>query len=632
MQTSRPERPGFKAKVLQWSVILLGSGLTLFQLYTGLYGTYVSQIQGAIHVGLAVSLVFMLFPFSPGADARRRPSWLDFMLALVALAVNTYIIFNYDRLVTRALIIGYSETDFLVALTGIVLVLEATRRCVGLPIVLIAIVAILYSVYGNFAPVFAHPGISWERMVTDAYLTTSGVFGTPIQVSSTYIYLFLLFGVILVKTNIGEFFGDLAFLATGRFTGGTAKAAVFASALQGMVSGSSISNTVASGSFTIPMMKRAGFKPEFAGATEASASTGGQIMPPVMGAAAFIMAAYTGVAYNDIMVMAAVPALLYFIGVFAAVHFFAAKMKIGGLSRQELPDSREIRKNLHLIIPLVAIVGCLLIGRTATFAAFTGIIAALLVSIVRKKTRLSLKELLSLGEEGARTALPVIAACATAGIIAGTVTKTGLGAGISKDVLALSGGAFLPVLLLTMLASFVLGMGLPTTANYIVTASIAAPILVNNFDIPVISAHLFVFYFGVLADITPPVCLAAYAAAGIAKANPMKTGLYAFVIAISGFIVPFVIVTQPAMILVDATVTSFLTALLTTIAGLIFVSAGLMGYFLRPLGLIGRAVFIFSGILAIVPDLWLSAIGIGIVAVHEIAGHLRASHSATGST
>lgn len=628
MQTVATERFGIKVAVLQWSVILLGSGLTLFQLYTGFYGTYVSLIQGAIHVGVAVSLVFMLYPFAPGVDARRRPSWLDFQLALVALGVSAYIILNYDRLVTRALIIGYSETDFFVALTGILLVLEATRRSVGLPIVLIAIGAILYSVYGNHSPVFAHPGISWERMITDAYLTTSGVFGTPIQVSSTYIYLFLLFGVILVETNIGEFFGDLAFLATGRYTGGTAKAAVFASALQGMVSGSSISNTVASGSFTIPMMKRAGFKPEFAGATEAAASTGGQIMPPVMGAAAFIMAAYTGVAYNDIMVMAAVPALLYFTGVFAAVHFFAAKQKIGGLSRQDLPETREIRKSLHLLVPLIAIVGCLLLGRTATFAAFTGIIAALLVSMLQTKTRLRLKDILLLGEQGAKTALPVIAACATAGIIAGTVTKTGLGAGISKDVLALSGGAFLPVLLLTMLASFVLGMGLPTTANYIVTASIAAPILVNNFDIPVISAHLFVFYFGVLADITPPVCLAAYAAAGIAGANPMKTGLYAFGIAISGFIVPFVIVIHPAIILIDATVFGFLTALLTTIIGLIFVSAGLMGYFLRRLGPIGRAVFIVAGVLVIVPELWLSAAAMMMVVLHEVTSRLRATRGA----
>jgi TRAP transporter 4TM/12TM fusion protein len=600
---------GVLGTAIRWSVVAFGSLLTLFQLYTGYFGTYVSLVQGAIHVGIALALIFMLYP---ATSRKQRTYWLDFFLALLAIGVNIYLIVNYNRLVTTAIIIGYSELDLAVAIIGIALVLEATRRCVGLPLVAIAIIAIFYMIYGNLFPIFTHPGISWKRVAADTYFTSSAIFGTPIQVSSTYIYLFLLFGVILVRTPIGQYFSDLAFLATGRMTGGAAKAAVFASALQGMVSGSSISNTVASGSFTIPMMRRSGFKPEFAAATEASASTGGQIMPPVMGAAAFIMAAYTGVAYRDIMIMAAIPAALYFAGIFATVHFHAAKNRISGLSRDELPASSEIFLSIYLLLPLFAIVATLLLGRTPTFAAFVGIVTALGVSLIRKKTRPSIGEILRLGELGARTALPVIAACATAGIIASTVTKTGLGVSVSKELLALSGGDLLPMLFLTMLASFVLGMGLPTTANYIVTASVAAPIISNNFDIPLVAAHLFVFYFGILADITPPVCLAAYAAAGLANANPMKTGMTAFLLAISGFVVPYVIVFQPA-ILLSAGMLEFIKVAVSTLAGLIFLSAGIAGYFTSTLTAVERFLLIVGGVLLVAPSAVLSLIGLGLI-------------------
>jgi TRAP transporter 4TM/12TM fusion protein len=360
------------------------------------------------------------------------------------------------------------------------------------------------------------------------------------------------------------------------------------------------------------MMRRSGFKPEFAAATEASASTGGQIMPPVMGAAAFIMAAYTGVAYRDIMIMAAIPAALYFAGIFATVHFHAAKNRISGLSRDELPASSEIFLSIYLLLPLFAIVATLLLGRTPTFAAFVGIVTALGVSLIRKKTRPSIGEILRLGELGARTALPVIAACATAGIIASTVTKTGLGVSVSKELLALSGGDLLPMLFLTMLASFVLGMGLPTTANYIVTASVAAPIISNNFDIPLVAAHLFVFYFGILADITPPVCLAAYAAAGLANANPMKTGMTAFLLAISGFVVPYVIVFQPA-ILLSAGMLEFIKVAVSTLAGLIFLSAGIAGYFTSTLTAVERFLLIVGGVLLVAPSAVLSLIGLGLI-------------------
>ncbi|MFS8631408.1 MAG: TRAP transporter fused permease subunit, partial [Bacillales bacterium] len=360
---------------------------------------------------------------------------------------------------------------------------------------------------------------SWDSLVTDLYLTTKGIFSTPIQVSSTFIFLFLLLGVVINRTGVGKFFNDLAFALTGRYTGGQAKAAVVASAMEGMVSGSSVANTVGSGAFTIPMMKKAGYKPEFAAAVEASASTGGQIMPPIMGAAAFIMASYTNTPYSQIMLAAIIPALLYFLGVFLAIHFESKKMGIIGLPKERLPRIKKIiLERGYLLLPLIIIFYTLLTGRTPMRAALAAIVTAFLVSLIRKETRLKLKDMIEVLEEGARTALPVIAACASAGIIVGVVVQTGLGGRIANGIIVLGGGILLLTLFFTMIACLILGMGLPTTANYIVTASLAAPALILGFDVPVLAAHMFVFYFGIVADITPPVALAAYAGAGLARA------------------------------------------------------------------------------------------------------------------
>ncbi|WP_368503723.1 TRAP transporter permease [Alkalihalophilus sp. As8PL] len=604
-----------------WIVTILAISLTVFQLYTSFRGPYVTLIQGAIHLAGGLSLIYILYPAKRTFLKKRGVPWYDGVLALLALGVNFYIVFEYRRLVSNQVtILGYSTLDIIVATLGVALVLEATRRAVGLPIVIIALVALAYGYLGNVFPIpaFQHSGFTFDRLMTSMFFNTEAIFGTPIRISSTFIFLFLFFGVMLTKTGIGKFFNDLAFGATGRMTGGTAKAAVTASGLQGMVTGSSVANTVSSGSFTIPMMKRAGFKPEFSAAAEASASTGGQIMPPIMGAAAFIMASNTGVPYREIILIAIIPALLYFAGVFMGTHFEAKKQGILGLPKEQLPTFGGIAKRLDLLAPLITIIAMLYLGYTATTAALWGIGAAFFVSLFRKDTRMGPRDILDALEQGARVALPVIAACASAGIIAGIVTMTGLGGKIAGGIIDLAGGIFFLVLFFTMIACILLGMGLPTTANYVVTASMAAPALIA-FDVPIIAAHFFVFYFGIVADITPPVCLAAYAGAGIAKANPMKAGITAFKLAIAAFIIPYAFVSNPVLLLQDWTWATLIPALITALLGMAAVSASLMNYFLAKPLIIERILLFASGLALIYPNnLVISLSGLGIFVI--IAG------------
>ncbi|MGO2313027.1 MAG: TRAP transporter permease [Brachybacterium tyrofermentans] len=603
--------------VWAWGVGGLSVALTLFHLYTGLFGSRPSLIQGAIHLGGATSIIFLLYPASKRLSLTRRGvPWYDLILAVVALAVNLFIVVDYDHLTSNMVqILGFRDLDYVIATLGIVLVLEATRRCVGLPIVLIALAAIGYAVL--------IVGQSWENYVVGTFFTArSGIFGTPIQVSSTFIFLFLLFAVVLIRTNIGAFFNDLAFRATGRFTGGPAKAAVAASGLQGMISGSSVANTVASGSFTIPIMKKAGFKPHFAAATEATASTGGQIMPPIMGAAAFIMAEYTGIPYNEIIIIAIIPAALYFLGAFLSVHFEAKRTGIKGLPVSELPTWKSLITRIDLILPLIVIVYMMLSGFSPARAALWGIGVAFVLSFARKSTRLSFTGIIKTLEAAARTALPVIAACATAGIVAGTVTGTGLGGRLGNAVIDLAQGNFLLVLFFTMIVSLVLGMGLPTTANYVVTATVAAPILYNNFDVPLISAHMFVFFFGILADITPPVCLAAYAGSGIANSNPLKTGVTALKLAIAGFLIPFVFVLEPALLL-EGTIGELIPALITVILGMTAIAGGLAGFLVARGRALDRTLLIVGGVLMVYPSIAVSAVGFVLAAIAVVLQLVR---------
>jgi len=600
-----------------WVVTFLGVALTLFHLYTGYFGTLPTQKQGAIHLGTALGIVFLLYPAKKEwMRTQKTVPWYDLILAATAMYVTYHKIFFFDSIL-QSRISGYSPIDVAISIIGILLVLEATRRTVGVPIVIVASIAILYAVFGKYIPtqILSHPGFSIDRISPNLWFQESGVFGTPIQISAKFIYLFLFFGVILVHTPIGKFFNDIAFALTGRFTGGTAKAAVVASALQGTVSGSSVGNTVSSGSFTIPMMKKAGFTPEFAGATEAAASTGGQIMPPMMGAAAFIMMEYLGVSYATIMLAAVVPAMLYFTGIFIGTHFEAKRLKIFGLPKDKLPIFKDLMfRNGYMLLPLFVIIGTVMIGFTPQRAALFGILSAFAVSYVRKESRMNFREVVNVLEQGARVALPVISAVATAGIIAGVVSITGLGAKFAAGIIALSNGHLILALFFTMIACIVLGMGLPTTANYVVTATIAAPALINEFMVAPLAAHMFVFYFGIVADITPPVCLAAYAGAGIAKGNPFKTGVTAVKLAIAAFIIPYVFIYNPILVLVDVTPLALLLAISTAILGMVGVSSSVIGYFIRNSRMWERIVLFGAGLMLIVPELLTSGIGFVLLA------------------
>lgn len=608
----------FRIKIGKWAwvVTFLGVALTIFHLYSGYFGTLPSQKQGAVHLGTALGLIFLLYPAKKGWQNKQKTvPWYDVILAFSAMYVTYHKIIFFDSII-QSRISGYGAIDTIISIAAILLLLEATRRTVGIPIVIVAAVMIGYALFGKYIPtqVLSHPGFTVDRVATNLWYQESGVFGTPLQISSKFIYLFLFFGVMLIHTRIGQFFNDLAFALTGRFTGGTAKAAVAASALQGMVSGSSVGNTVASGSFTIPMMKNAGFKPEFAAGTEASASTGGQIMPPIMGAAAFIMMEYLGVSYGAIMLAAVVPAILYFTGIFIGTHFEAKRLGILGLPASELPKLKEqMLRYGYMLLPLFVIIGTVMIGYTPQRAAIFGIIAAYLVSLIRKESRMSLKKTVYVFEQGARVALPVIAAVATAGIIAGVVSITGLGAKFASGIIALSAGHLILALFFTMIACLVLGMGLPTTANYVVTATIAAPALINGFDIAPIAVHMFVFYFGIVADITPPVCLAAYAGAGIARANPFKSGVTAVKLAIAAFIVPYIFVYDPILVMVDVTGVHLVIAIITALLGMTGVSSAMIGFYIRHSRPWERLLLFTGGLLLILPEMVTNIMGIALL-------------------
>ncbi|MEG2073525.1 MAG: TRAP transporter permease, partial [Angelakisella sp.] len=477
-----------------------------FQLGTTILGTLPPQLQRMTHLGFVVVLAYLLYPARKKDRGRNTTSILDMLLAAAFCGCVLYYILNYRELVGRSG--AYSTLDALVAVVGVILVMEACRRVVGLPIVIIALVFLVYAVAGAYMPGFlSHRGYSIKRVATYLFYTTEGIIGLPLGVCATFIFLFILFGGILEKTGIGQFFIDICNSLAGFAPGGPAKVAVITSALEGTVSGSSVSNTVGSGAFTIPLMKSLGYKPEFAAAVEAAASTGGQIMPPIMGAAAFLMAEAVGIPYMEVAKAAAIPALLYFTGIWMSVHFEAKKLGLKGIPRDQLPKAWPlIKAKWHLITPLFIIVFMLTV-RTASFAALCGIVAAVVIPNLRKSTRVKPSALFEAFISGTRGVIGVACACGVAGIIVGVVTLTGLGQTMMEGLLSFAGGNMLVTLFFIMIISLVLGMGVPTTANYLITSTIAAPV-VMQLGVPALAAHLFTFYFGILADITPPVALA----------------------------------------------------------------------------------------------------------------------------
>ncbi|APH05864.1 TRAP transporter permease [Bacillus weihaiensis] len=598
--------------IIGWIAFIGLLAFSLFQLYTAIFGVFTAQIQRTIHLGFALTLIFLLFPANrkKKKNHRLQIAWYDGLLALLSIGVGLYWPLFFEKLVMS---VGRLSTlDFIVGILAILLVLEATRRAVGLPITIIAVVFLLYGYLGPYMPGFlSHRGLTSERLVQTMFFTTEGILGTPLAVSSTFIFLFLLFGAFLVRTGVGQYFNDLAVTIAGRSIGGPAKVAIFSSALQGTISGSSVANVVTSGSFTIPMMKKLGYKREFAGAVEAAASTGGQLMPPIMGAAAFLMVEFigNGITYWEIAKAAAIPALLYFAGIWIMTHFEAKRIGLRGLTKEEMPNRKEVLKRLYLLTPIVAVIVLLMSGVIVTHAALYAILIAIIVGFLNKETRMGPKEFILALVEGARSALGVAAATAAAGIIVGIVTKTGLGLKLANGLIDLAGGYLIPTLMLTMVAAIVLGMGSPTTANYVITSTIAAPAIIL-LGVPDISAHLFVFYFGIIADITPPVALAAFAAAGVAGGEPLRTGINSAKLAIAAFIIPYIFVLSPQLLMVDTTWKELLWVIVTALSGMIAIGASIIGFWMRKLLNVERAIALIVGLLLIYPEGISDVIGI----------------------
>lgn len=611
---------GIPAKI----VFILAVGWSLFQLYTALFGTFPSTLQRAPHLGAALVLTFLLYP-AYGRPTQKIPFY-DYILALLSIVCASYHIFFYDELLLRSGM--FTKVDIVISLMAVVLVLEAARRVAGMVIVSLASFFLIYALFGKYFPGFmSHSGLKLHRVVTMEWLGTEGILGSPIYVSATFIFLFLVFATFLKASGVGDWMTNIAMSACGKQVGGPAKAAVVASALQGTISGSSVANTVSTGSITIPLMKKTGYKPEFAGAVEAAASTGGQIMPPIMGAAAFIMTEYIGCSYTTVALSACIPALLYFTGIFTNVHFEALKLGLTGVADSEVQSiSGLLKRGWYMIAPVIVIIYMLVAGKTAMRAALFGIIACLViwcVEIFRETHGFDVKGFVVkfiVGlEQSARGAVAVAVTCGCAGIIVGVITKTGLGLKMAGGIVALAGGSKILTMLFTMICSILLGMGVPTTANYIIQATISAPALVA-LGVPGIAAHLFVFYFGIVADITPPVALAAFAGSGIAGSNPMKTGFNAARLGMAAYLVPFMFVLNPVMVLVRPEgmgtglfIFKVILAIATAIIGMIGIATGMTGYFKTNCNIIERILLIGGGIMMVDAGSITDGIGIALL-------------------
>ena len=587
-------------------VRLVLAAFMVFMVYMNLWATWSGQIRRCLFVGMVVLFTFFVYPAKKGDVKPNHMPWYDILLAIVGCIPFFYYVANFNRIVSMGIAIG--QTEVILGIIGILVLAECCRRAVGVPILCVAGVFILYAFVGRH--------MSLQLVVYNIFYTTNGIIGTPISVCSTYIALFLMFGAFLEATGVANFFIDCANALVGWASGGPAKVAVVSSALCGMVSGSSVGNTVTTGSVTIPMMKKTGYPGEFAGAVEAAASTGGQIMPPIMGAAAFIMAEMTGFEYSKIIVRAILPAFLYFLGIFLGVHFKAKKLGLKGLPREELPKWGKLLPKIYLLLPLVLLVYMIVNGQTMAKSAIYATIAAIAVSLFNKDDRMTPTKFVNGLENGGKNCISIGIACGIAGIISVCITMTGLGGKLITYVVSLSNGHLIIALFLTMICCIVLGMGVPTTANYIIMASTCAPILINGMDMHVLAANMFVFYFGIVADITPPVALAAYAGSAIAKAPPMKTAFNATRLAIAAFIIPYIFAFNNAMIFVgdDVTVWSVASITISATLGMLSIASGLMGYLIHDLKWISRIALIAGGLLMIIPGTVSDLAGFAVLA------------------
>lgn len=593
------------------AITVILAAFSLWCIYVTLFATFLEEIRLTSFMGLIILMGFLIYPSKKGDQKVNHMPISDIIFMIVGVGSFFYFTFNVNQIINQGT--RFTWFQIVIGILAILALIEVTRRCVGLPILIVAGVFIVYALaYGLTNPEFFG---RLRYLVRNLFYTKEGIFSTPVNVCSKYIVVFIIFGAFLERTGISNFFIDLANCIAGRFAGGPAKVSVISSALCGMVSGSSVGNTVTTGSVTIPMMKKTGYKPEFAGAVEATSSTGGQIMPPIMGAAAFLMADFVGVPYSSIIGRAILPAILYFAGIFISVHLEAKKLDLHGMPKEQLPKAKKLVKKIYLLLPLVMLV-VWVSGNFMTMqkAASLAIVLTVVVSLFNKDNRITPGKILEALEAGGKSAITVGAACGVAGIISGTITMTGLANDIINAIVSIAGDRLIIALILTMLCCIVLGMGVPTTANYCIMAATTAPILIRM-GVPVMAAHFFVFYFGIVADITPPVALAAYAGSAIAKSNPMKTAFNASKLAVAAFIVPYMFCFNPAMLLIDTTAIQVVQIAITAFIGIFALAAALEGYCFANMNAVIRIVIAAGGLLLIHPALATDLVGLIIVFV-----------------
>ena len=626
----------FNSKTIFWIVTIIAVLYSVFHLYM-VFNPMPALQQRSIHVAVGLALIYMLYPMFKSQDRTKLPLF-DWILAGLSLFTAGYILAEYQAIVTERGGIP-NNMDIAVAILAVVLILEAARRVTGLILPILALIFLAY-------PFFSHMDFLPNMMLTrpysvgdifgQLYLSTEGLYSTAIAASVNFIFLFILFGAFLQKSGMGQFFNDLAMALAGANKGGPAKVAVVSSGFMGSINGAAVANVVSTGAFTIPLMKKVGYHRNFAGAVEASASVGGQILPPIMGASAFIMAETTGINYGVIALAAVLPAILYYFAVIMQVHYRAGKRDLKGIPRADLPRVKEVLKERgHLLIPIIGLIIMLFMNMPIPRAAIYTILLTIIVATLRKTTRMSLREIFDAMANGAQQALAVMIACAVVGIIIGVVSLTGFGAVMTSAIANIGAGSLFLTLFFTMIASMVLGMGLPSIPAYIITATMAAPALAE-FGVPILLAHMFVFYFGIFANVTPPVALAAFAGAGISGGDPMRTGFQALKLSMAGFLIPFLFIYEPALLMVDveglatnareyplASFFDIALVVLTTLIGLTALSAGLEGFFKTHVGVVSRIILIAAAALSVVPEPITDAAGIAVIIVVLLLNYMK---------
>jgi len=598
---------GVYGKIIKWIAV----AMALFHLYTSVFGLMETIRHRAMHLAFIFPLAFLLYP-AIKSKKTSKPTILDWTFSILGMISTLYLVIEYKEIFLRG---GIPNTvDIVMGILCILLVLESVRRVVGIQLLMISAVFLVYAYFGPYMPgIFRHRGASISRMIDHIYMIPEGVFSVALGTSATFIVLFVIFAAFLERSGLADLIKDLAMALAGGAIGGPAKVAVVMSAAFGTISGSAAANVVTTGAFTIPLMKSTGYPKEFAAGVEAVASTGGQLMPPIMGSAAFIMADYLGVAYIEIVKAAIIPVFLYYLSLFLSIHIRAKKLGLKGVCRENLPKAWDVLKSRgHLLIPFVAVVILLVMRFTPIFAGSCGIVLTIAVAALRKETRMGFQDILWALENGAKRTVPVSIACASVGLVIGVCSLTGISSIIGNYILQLGRGNLLITLFLVMLLSIVMGMGLPTVAVYVLLSSIAVPVIVQ-LNVPALAAHFFIFYFGLMANVTPPVAIPAYAAAGLANSNPSKTGWVAFKLALAGFLIPYLFILNTDVLMINANFVDIIYSALTPILGILMLCVGIENYMLKPLPVWQRALCIIGSLALLYPGLATDLIGLAFL-------------------